>query len=984
MIAAMLRRSFRIDTRARCFFCTVLAAALCALALSFRPVQLRAAQAPATPKTSDQPKSKTKKMDNPKKTDSAKVTAAPKTGDAPPVIRPAKAAATPAVKVTTLEGITEYQLANGMKVLLFPDASRPTVTVALTIFVGSRHEGYGEAGMAHLLEHMVFKGTPTHPKVPAALQARGAKFNGTTWLDRTNYYETLPATPENLEFAIRLEADRMVNSYIKGEDLASEMTVVRNEFERGENSPDRILGQRMMSVAYEWHNYGKSTIGNRSDIERVPVESLRDFYRKYYQADNAMLVVAGKFDEPATLKIIEDSFGALPRPERKLELTYTEEPAQDGERNVTLRRVGDVATTGVLYHIPAGPHPDFAAVEVLENLLTSSPSGLLYQALVETRKAASVSGSAYALHDPGVMKIMAEVSVGNEPQVVLDTMTDVLAKVAAGGVTEKDVARSKVQLIKHREMEASDTSSIAVELSEWAAQGDWRLYGLHRDRVEQVTLADVQRVAQKYLQRNNLTIGLFLPTEKAQRVEIPATPSLNDMLADYKGRDVQAEGEEFEVSPDNIEARTKRVQLAPGIEAALLPKKTKGEVVQLRLAVRYGTAESLAELATAADFLGELMAKGTKDLTRAELQDELDQQKASLSTIGTAGAIVVAVETRRKNFPAVLDLVRKVLREPRLDSGEFEVLKNRELADLETHKTEPQAIAAKALQRLLSPYPATDVRYVPTIEEEIERIKNLKVETVQKLYADFLGNQMVQLSVVGDFDVAEITPKLQELFADWKSAQPYARIVRLAPEEFPAGTESIEVPDKPNAFYYAGLSLNLKDDNPDYPALILGNYVLGAGALSSRLGDRIRQREGLSYGVHSGFSADAFDPRASLTVMAICNPDNITKVEVAVREELETLVNKGLKEDELAKAKQGYLQSQQVNRTEDSRLVQQLNTTLYYGRTMAFQRDLEARIAALKPEEVQGALKKYIDAKKLHVIKVGDFSKKPQPEAATK
>ena len=242
------------------------------------------------------------------------------------------------MKTNIIEGISEHRLENGLKVLLFPDPSKPTVTVNLTIFVGSRHEGYGEAGMAHLLEHMLFKGTPDHLSVPKSLQARGAQFNGTTWLDRTNYYETLPASDDNLEFAIRLEADRMINSLIKGEDLASEMTVVRNEFERGENSPQLILGQRMMSGAFNWHNYGKSTIGNRADIERVPVESLRAFYRKYYQPDNAMVIVAGRFDEARALEFIETHFGSIPKPTRTLEATYTEEPAQDGERTVTLRR----------------------------------------------------------------------------------------------------------------------------------------------------------------------------------------------------------------------------------------------------------------------------------------------------------------------------------------------------------------------------------------------------------------------------------------------------------------------------------------------------------------------------------------------------------------------------------------------------------------------------------------------------------------------
>src|SRR5271166_2600560 len=240
-------------------------------------------------------------------------------------------------KVTSVEGITEYRLDNGLRVLLFPDPSRPKVTVNLTVLVGSRHEGYGETGMAHLLEHMVFKGTPDHPDIPAAMKERGAQFNGSTTPDRTNYFETLSASDENLEFAIKLEADRMVNSPIKAEDLATEFSVVRNEFEMGENSPERVLSQRMMAVAYEWHNYGKSTIGNRSDIERVPVDNLRALYKKYYQPDNAMLVVAGKFAEQKALEYINKYFSALPRPERKLPATYTEEPPQDGQRVVTLR-----------------------------------------------------------------------------------------------------------------------------------------------------------------------------------------------------------------------------------------------------------------------------------------------------------------------------------------------------------------------------------------------------------------------------------------------------------------------------------------------------------------------------------------------------------------------------------------------------------------------------------------------------------------------
>jgi zinc protease len=299
----------------------------------------------------------------------------------------ARAQDTPYEKGVTIEGITEYRLKNGCKFLLFPDPSSSKVTVNMTVLVGSRHEGYGETGMAHLLEHMLFKGSKEFPHIDKALQAHGASnANATTWTDRTNYYETMPANDANLEFGIKLEADRLVNSFIRREDLALEMTVVRNEFEMGENNPEYILSQRMAAVAYEWHNYGKSTIGNRSDIERVPIENLHAFYKKFYQPDNIVVIVAGKFDAGKAIKLITEQFGALPAPKRKLSRTYTEEPAQDGERVVVLRRVGKVAATGAVYHVPAAAHPDHPAVEVLSLILGDNPSGRLYKGLVEKKR----------------------------------------------------------------------------------------------------------------------------------------------------------------------------------------------------------------------------------------------------------------------------------------------------------------------------------------------------------------------------------------------------------------------------------------------------------------------------------------------------------------------------------------------------------------------------------------------------------------------
>jgi zinc protease len=870
-----------------------------------------------------------------------------------------RAESAPTRKVASVEGITEYQLGNGLRVLLFPDASRPKVTVNLTIFAGSRHEGYGETGMAHLLEHMLFKGTPTHPDIPKALKERGAQFNGTTWLDRTNYYETLPASNENLEFAIKLEADRLVNSYVKGEDLATEMTVVRNEFEMGENSPENILSQRMMAVAYEWHNYGKSTIGNRSDIERVPIDRLQAFYRKQYRPDNALLVVAGQFDEKKALEFIARDFGALPRPERPLDTPYTEEPAQDGERLVTLRRVGDVGVVGVAYHVPAGPHPEFPAVEVLNLILTSSPSGRLYKALVEAKKASGVQGSASALHDAGTLDIMAEVPKGKSLDEVRETILSVVERIGEQGVTAEEVERARQQLLKARDMAAADPNRVAIQLSDWAAQGDWRLYFLNRDRIEKVSPEAVKSVAERYLRPSNRTIGLFIPTDKPERTPVPSTPDIAAMVDGYQGREAGSAGESFDVSPMSIEARTQRPDPIEGIKVALVPKKTRNEAVNLVLNLRYGDATSLKGFIEASEFLPVLMVRGTKQLSRQQIQDTLDKNRARLSASGGRsgglmpgggpGQITFSIETRRSSLPVVLEVLRQVLREPTLPADEFEILKTEQIAQLDQSRTDPRQLAMNRLPRLLSKYPPDDVRYTPSIDEEIASIKETRLDSVKTLYRDFLGSGHGELAIVGDFDPSEIRPIVARVLDSWKAEKPYSRIEWPYQRDIQPERQTIPTPDKANAIYISGMTIPMRDDHPDYPAMIIGNFILGGGGLSSRIADRLRQKGGLSYSAMSAFSASDLDTTARLLILAICNPENMTKVETGASEELARLLRDGVTPDELERAKSGFLQQQQISRSNDGMLAGMLAKQLHNGRTMRYVADREEDIRRLTP-----------------------------------
>jgi zinc protease len=877
--------------------------------------------------------------------------------------------------VTTVEGISEYRLDNGLRVLLFPDPSKPQVTVNLTIFVGSRHEGYGEAGMAHLLEHMLFKGTPTHPEVPKVLKDHGADYNGTTWLDRTNYYETLPASDENLRFAIALEADRMVNSFVRGEDLASEMTVVRNEFERGENDPSRVLSQRLFAAAYDWHNYGKSTIGNRADIERVPIESLRKFYRWHYQPDNALLIVAGQFDPDKALEHAQTYFGAIPRPQRVLDATYTEEPAQDGARLVRLQRVGDVAQVGALWHIPAGPHPDYIALDVLEHVMTATPSGRLYQKLVMTRQASSVSGAAYSLHDPGVLKFSAQVTPGNDPEAVLATLLDVAENVAEEPVTQQEVDRARVYWMKTWEQAFSDSARLAVQLSDWAAQGDWRLIFLYRDRLETVTPEQVNEAANKYITANNRTAGLFIPTAEPRRISVPPAPSLADIVGGYQGREAIAEGEMFDVGAANVDARTVRRQLSTGLKVALIPKRTRGHSIRLRLTLRYGTPGNLQGFNTAAEVLPSLMVRGAGDLTRQDIQDKLDLLKSTLAQSGSAGEMTFTLETRRESLHEVLALLGTILRKPTLPEDELEIIRNSMVSSYKQQLTDPMSLARNAVSRRLSDYPPEDVRYVASIPEQVSRWESVTRGDAATLYSEFLGGQNGELAIVGDFDVDEALPDLEALVAGWTTPTPYERISKTGDVDVGDRRDAILTPDKDNAVYLAGTVLPISDTHPDYPALLMGNYILGSSGLASRLGDRVRQKEGLSYGVGSFISASAIDSRGTLLLYAITNPANVAKVETAMREELARLIAEGVTQEELDAARTGYIQNQIVERAEDSKLAQLLADNTHAGRTMAYYSDLERLLLALTPADVQRALETHVGLDQIGVVVAGDFNK---------
>ncbi len=877
-------------------------------------------------------------------------------------------------RVASVEGITEYRLPNGLRVLLFPDPTKQTITVNITYLVGSRHENYGETGMAHLLEHLVFKGTPRHTNIPQELTEHGSRPNGTTSFDRTNYFETFAATEENLRWALDLEADRMVNSFIAKKDLDSEFSVVRNEYESGENNPFGVLLKRMMAASFEWHNYGKSTIGERSDIENVNIERLQAFYKRYYQPDNAVLMIAGKFDETKTLELVKQYFGPIPKPDRELQKLYTSEPTQDGERVVTVRRVGDIQSVGLIHKIPAGPHPDFAAIEVLGVILADTPSGRLHKAVVETKKAVFVASFPYQTHDPGASFIYAVVPKDVSLETTRDTILQTIDDLAKNPPTAEEVERARQKLLKSIEMSLNSSDRIGLTMSEYIAMGDWRLYFLRRDRLKKVTPEDARRVATAYLKPANRTVGLFIPTPAPDRAEIPPRPDVAAMLKDYTGGAAVAMGEAFDPSPANIDARAIRSTTPGGLKLALVPKKTRGGKVNARLTLRFGNEKDLMNRADAGSLAGAMLMRGTTKRTREQIQDAFDKLKTQANVFGGATQAGAFIETTRENLPAVMRLVAEILREPSFPAKEFDQLKQDRITQMEFQRSEPTSVAFTAFSRHMNPYPKGHINYPKTIDESIADLKAVTLDDVKKFYSDFYGAGNGELAVVGDFDDKEIARLANELFGGWKSSRPFARVPQIYHQVAPIN-KSFETPDKANAFFLAGLNLSLRDDDPDYPAMVLGNYMLGGGFLNSRLAVRIRQKEGISYGVGSSFSASALDKSGTFLANAIYAPQNVAKLETVFKEELEKALKDGFTAEEVKAAKSGWLQSRQVSRAQDNELANSLANGLYLNRTLAWDAELEKKIEALTPEQIVAAMRKHIDPAKITIVKAGDFAK---------
>jgi zinc protease len=878
--------------------------------------------------------------------------------------------------VTSVEGIKEYSLANGMKILLIPDASQSNVVVNIVYGVGSRHEGYGESGMAHLLEHMLFKRSSKFTDIKKTIADKGARANGTTYYDRTNYYEILPATDENLKWALEMEADRMVTSAILQSDLDTEFSVVRNEFEIGENYPSGVLNERILSTAYLWHNYGKSTIGSKEDIERVPASRLKLFYQKYYQPNNSTLVIGGKFDEKKTLSWIKDYFASIPKSKTEIEQTYTVEPPQDGERFVELKRNGDIQYIAMAYHSPSYSDKEYAANNALISILTNNPSGILYKTLVETKLSTSVYGYTGTLKDPGISYFACEIAKDKDISTVQKPFLDAMNAVPQMTFTEDDLKRAKNELLKQFENTYNKTINLSIAITECIGAGDWRLFFMDRDNIEKLTVADIQNAAKKYYLQSNRTWGRFIPETTSERTKVSDTKDIAALVKDYKGKAMQANTATFETSVANIVKSTEEGKLASGGKYALLEKPAKGDKIEARIILRMGDEKSLSQKSMIANLTSSMLKLGTKTRSKKDINDQLDQYKINLSLGGSVDGLYVRISTDKANLSNALNLTQDILRNPSFDPAEFEKLKLETKSRLETNQNDPQFVANEELTKITSLYPKTHPYYSETTVESLETLSKITLEDVKNYYATFYGGSNSISSFVGGIDKPVIMKFLNSTFDNWKSKIAYNRIPTQY-FETKANDKTIQINDKTNAVLFGKINLNIGEKNPDYPAVEMANELLGGGSfLSSRIPQRLRETEGLSYGAGSYLQANAIDPTTDWGIYAFYNPTMKDKLVTALNEEIQKAISKGFTKEEFDSSLKSWLQNRQTMLGTDEFLVRELRENMDLGKTFKDYEDFETKVKNLDVQKINTALVKYFDPKKFVMVNAGDFIKK--------
>lgn len=864
-------------------------------------------------------------------------------------------------------GIQEYKLSNGLKLLLVENNSAPVVTVQVVYRVGSRNEAVGYTGSTHFLEHMLFRGTPSFNKskgtqIAQVLNKIGANFNATTWLDRTTYYETVPA--DQLELALHIESERMQHAWIREKDRQAEMTVVRNELERDENEPDSIMWKHLFAHAYIAHPYHHPTIGWHSDVEGVPTSRLRQFYKEYYHPNNASLILVGDFKQDQALALVERFFGPIPSSPKPIPEMYTTEFPQQGERRFTLRRPGQLGLLQMAWHVPPVEHADSHALDVLQDVLSEGVNSRLYQALVEKHLAVYAGAYNLQLRDPGLFIMQAKLSSESSHAQVEEAFEAVIKQIQETPPDERELSRVKNQTRASFSYQRHGTHQLATMLGEFEASSSWKGMVHYLELLDKVTPEDVQRVAKTYLLRDNRTVGLFIP-EAAQGVEV---------------------GQRMHVLPETTKPKPKSKTAAKrggrsGITRQTFGKHEQGillaqenhldKTVAIQGKLRAGQIFNPVQASALAQLTAGMLKKGTQKRGKLELADCLAQMGSSLDFRLGTDSVSFSIRCLSEHLEETLSLMREILREPVFPRDEFDKLKKQRIDRLKQRLDSTDAMAYDLLYRAL--YPEGHFHFQPEVADLIAQTEAATLEQIEAFYAEHYGSGAMTVAGVGDLDPIGLHDFLARSFGDWN---PHVKDLPDIPDLAIQTQGDVLVhamPDKANVSIVMGHQTHLRRMDKDYFPAMLANHVLGQSSLSSRLGLRIRDDLGLTYGIYS-FFPDIGRSAGPWVVSVSTNPDNVHAAISETRKVTERFVQQGMTKTELEEAKSSLIGSYLVHLTTNPEIASRLLQLEQYGLGLDYFQKRAKEIQRVTSEQVLEALNNHVHPDRLTIAIAGQYA----------
>ena len=855
-------------------------------------------------------------------------------------------------------GFSSYLLANGFKIILVPFPSAANTRIELLVKTGSKQEGYGETGMAHLLEHMLFKSAGKRADLKSDLTALGATWNGSTTADRTNFFETVSAEPEKIDEAIRIEADRFIRASFTKKHLDSEMSVVRNELERNDSDPGSLVMRALQRQAYFWHGYSRPTIGARSDIEDAPFSVLQAFHKKHYRPDNAALIVSGKFDTHHVLALASQLFAAARNPATAKIGNWTREETRATTNRSELFLPAGKTMAASAWKLPGMKDRQTYAFDLAASAICEDDWGSLRKDLVLERKiAVAASCDTQVQADYSLLVATATAGSTADADLLAKALSGHIEAAAAKGVSQEQLERARLTELNAFERLENSHETLAPLLEDAEVAGDWRLFFWQRDMLKAITLEEANTALKKWAVAVNRSDVLL---RHAEAIVAPELPNFVDAGALVAGRDWPAISTLADPLPDSAGELAKATVNIPldgaRARAALISRRTQGDLAWLVLANDYGNESALSGRNTACNMADSLMAYGGAGLSRDQLGARLEALQAhwSLSLDG------IRIEAPRRNIDAALDLLLPVWAAPALPEAEFERIKAATSARLEASLKDPGQVAANAARLRFDNYPARHPLKPRSLEQQLAESRAVKYADASACVADFSGLGQVRLTMVGSFSSADVQAIWSRIGRLPSARIPYARVKDVAaPLAVDTSPIIVVMPEKPNATIAGSALLRITDDAPDFPALRIAVKILG-GDSDSRIWTRLREREGLAYSANAKLSGNSFEPRSRLTIQASVASDKTDAAQLSLKDELARALKEGFSAQEVARAKSAWLLERKTSLHVEKSIAGSLAEGLYSGRTYAWLAQYDEKISRVTAQDAALALRKYL------------------------